>query len=55
MLHDLAVAHPLMVFAIAVTAAFYFTGVYLLVGSLTEAPELVQDEPSELHRVPQAR
>jgi hypothetical protein len=49
MLHVFAVTHPIMVIAIAVLCAFYFTGVYLLVSSLSQEPEWFEDENGELH------
>jgi hypothetical protein len=52
MLQDFAVTHPIMVIAIAVLAAFYFTGVYLLVSSLSQEPEWFEDENGELHHLP---
>lgn len=55
MLHVFAVAHPIMVIAIAVLAAFYFTGVYLLVSSLSQEPEWFEDENGELHHMPRVR
>lgn len=53
MLHNFAVTHPLMAIAIAVFAAFYFTGVYLLVSSLSQKPEWFEDENGELHHLPE--
>ncbi|ATC65071.1 hypothetical protein CMV30_14490 [Nibricoccus aquaticus] len=53
MLHNFAVTHPLMVIAIAVFAAFYFTGVYLLVSSLSQKPEWFEDENGDLHHMPE--
>src|SRR3569833_1214698 len=47
MLHVFAVTHPIMVIAIAVLSAFYFTGVYLLVSSLSQEPEWFEDENGE--------
>ncbi len=44
-----------MVIAIAVLAAFYFTGVYLLVSSLSQEPEWFEDENGELHHLPRMR
>ena len=55
MLHSFAVTHPLMVIAIAVITAFYFTGVYLLVSSMACKPEWFEDENGELHYLPRAR
>ena len=55
MLHSFAVTHPLMVIAIAVITAFYFTGVYLLVSSMASKPEWFEDENGELHYLPHAR
>jgi len=49
MIHVFAVTHPIMVIAIAVLSAFYFTGVYLLVSSLSQEPEWFEDENGELH------
>lgn len=50
MLHEFAVAHPYMVIAISVAAAFYFTGVYLLVTSLRRSPDWVLDENGDLRQ-----
>jgi len=55
MLHVFAVTHPLMAIAFAILAAFYITGVYLLVTSLTQNPEWFEDEQGELHYLPHAR
>ena len=52
MLNTFAVTHPLMVIAIAVITAFYFTGVYLLVTSLSQKPEWFEDENGDLHYLP---
>jgi len=54
MLHQFAVTHPIMVIAISVFAAFYFTGVYLLVTSLSQKPEWFEDENGNLHHLPDA-
>jgi hypothetical protein len=43
-----------MVIAISVFAAFYFTGVYLLVTSLSQKPEWFEDENGELHHLPKS-
>lgn len=55
MLHTFAVTHPFMVIAIAVCAAFYFTGLYLLVASLRQEPEWFEDENGDLHHLPHGR
>jgi hypothetical protein len=55
MLQNFAVTHPFMVIAIAVIAAFYLTGVFLLVSSLSRKPEWFEDEDGDLHHLPHAR
>lgn len=49
MLQTFAVTHPYMAIAIAVFAASYLTGVYLLVSSLLRKPEWFEDENGDLH------
>lgn len=41
-----------MAITVAVFAAFYVTGVYLLVTSLSRNPEWFEDEEGVLHYVP---
>lgn len=55
MLHAFAVTHPIMTIAIAVGAAFYFTGVYLVVTSFMQKPEWFEDEEGNLHHCSEVR